>query len=152
MTVYSKLEESASVVDHSLSEQGAANLEHEIVIFTEAERQDTIKAAHRRLSMAQLQQRLTYACESFFVVWLQIESCFETAAGPKELVSRKTGVPLPNVQVHSEGKTFQTVSNYFESRVIMPFIIESVRAFAVIVRTEEKVRQWTKLLWRVGTQ
>ena len=56
------------------------------------------------------------------------------------------------MQVYCEGKSFEAISNDVESRVIMPFIVEIVRAFAIVVRTEEEVRQWTKLLWRVGTQ
>lgn len=76
----------------------------------------------------------------------------EAPASPEEFVACESGVPLSYVQIHCEGISFEAISQNFESRVIMPFIVEIVRAFAIVVRTEEEVRQWTELLWKVGTE
>ena len=149
MGVHRKLEKSARMIDHRFPEESAAYLQHQIVVFTEAQREHVVETTNRSLAMPQLEQRLAEAGERLFVVGLEIQRRLEAPTRPDEFVTRETGVPLPNVQVYCKGKPLEAISNDFESRVIVPFVVEIVRAFAVVVRTEEKVRQWTKLLWRL---
>src|SRR6266542_5925175 len=76
-------EEASGLVEYALAEQGAADLEHEVVVVAKSEQQNTVEARDGARAIAELEQHFAEPRERVFVLGVEAHGFLERAARPR---------------------------------------------------------------------
>src|SRR3989441_6652203 len=143
------LEEAPRLVQHALPEQGPPDLEQQVVVVPEAEREDAIEASDRAGPLAELEERLTKARERVLVIGVERHGFLEGLARPGVFFARQPRVAHPHVQLDYMGIERQPLTEDVDGLVVLCFVVELMRAFVVVVGAEERFRHRTGLPGRL---
>ena len=135
-----QIEEPVRRRDVPLAEQGAAHLQHQLVIVLEAELEDALEGAHGSRSVAQLEQGLAQAREPVLVIGVERQGLLEAPPGPGVLLPGQVRISLPDLQfdgVRVEGDAFLEDQQCF---IVTAFVVEVMGLFVEVVGAEECVR------------
>jgi len=142
-------EEASGLIQHGLAEQRAADLEHEVVVVAESERENAVETRHRARAIAELEQHFAESCERVFVFGVEAHRFFESAARPRILLPREPGVPHAHMQLDGVRVESQALSQGLDGFVVLGFVVELMRAFVVVVGAQERFRHRTGLPGRL---
>src|SRR5215831_5210411 len=126
------------VAERALAEQRAPNLQHQIDVVGVAELQRAAEAAHRRIVLPELQQGFAKAGQAVLVLRLEDQRLLERTAGPSILLARELRVTYPNMQLHRIRVERESFAKHAERIVVLPFVVELMRTFVVLFRTQER--------------
>src|SRR6266513_4184401 len=142
-------EETPRLIQHALAEQGASDLEHEVVVVTESEGQNAVEARDRTRAIAELEQHLAKPRERVFVLGVEAHGFLKRAARPHILLSREPGVSHAHMQLDGVRVEPQAFSHGLDLFVVLGFVVELMRAFVVVVGAQERFRHRTGLPGRL---
>src|SRR2546427_115465 len=142
-------EETPRLIQHALAEQGASDLEHEVVVVTESEGQNAVEARDRTRAIAELEQHLAKPRERVFVLGVEAHGFLKCAARPHILLSREPGVSHAHMQLYRVRIEPQAFSQGLDRFVVLGFVVELMRAFVVVVGAQERFRHRTGLPGRL---
>src|SRR6185437_1453457 len=136
--------------DHVLAEQRAADLQHEIDVVGVAELENVAEAPERLLARAELEQRFAEAGDRVLVVRVENERLVEALPGPSELIASQLCVAYPYVQLDRVRIERQSFAQNIERFVVLPFVVQLMRALVVLFRTQKRGRHGDSHLRRVS--
>src|SRR2546425_3767445 len=142
-------EETPRLIQRALAEQGASDLEHEVVVVTESEGQNAVEARDRTRAIAELEQHLAKPRQRVFVLGVEAHRFLKRAARPHILLSREPGVSHAHMQLDGVGVEPQAFSQGLDRFVVLGFVVELMRAFVVVVGAQERFRHRTGLPGRL---
>src|SRR5438552_16239551 len=85
-------EEAPGLVQHTGTEQGASDLEHEVVVLAKSERENAVEARDGPRAIAELEQDLAKPRERVFVLGVEAHGFLERAARPHVFLAREPRV------------------------------------------------------------
>src|SRR5882762_9843698 len=103
-------EEAPGLVQHALAEQGASDLEHEVVIVAKSEPENAVETRDATRAIAELEQHLTEPRERVFMLGVEAHRFLEPAARPQIFLPRKPGVSHAHMQFDGVGVERQAIS------------------------------------------
>ena len=92
----------------------------------------------RRVVLPELEQRFAETGEAVFVLGLEDQRLLERAAGPGKFLARELGVSDPYVQLYRIRIERESFAKYGQRFVILPFVVQLMRALVVLFRTQER--------------
>jgi hypothetical protein len=137
------LEEPAGLLQDALAEQRPADLEHQVVIVPEAEREDPLEAGHRAGAVSELEQGLAQSGEGVLVVGIEGQRLVERPPGPGVLFAGEAGEPHADVQLHRRRVEAEPLPEQIHRCVVLAVVVELMSAFVVVVGTQELIRHRT---------
>src|SRR6185437_6119320 len=96
------------------------------------------EAAQRLLFLAELQQGLAKSGERVLVIGIEHQRFFEAAACPGVLFTGVMCVANSYVELHRIRIEAESFSKYVQSFVILSFVIQLMRSFVVLFRTQKR--------------
>jgi hypothetical protein len=72
------------------------------------------------------------------MVWIENERFLEAATGPGVFLAGVVCVANSNVELHRIGVETESFSEYIESFVILSFVVQLMRSFVVLFRTQKR--------------
>ena len=141
-----QLEVAVGVRDHPLPEEGAPDLEHQLVIVLQPELEDPLERGQGAFALAQLEQRLAEPGQGVLVVGLQREGRLERAARPGEFLARQLRVRGADVQLDGVGVERETFGQEGEGFVVATFVVELMGMIVELVGATEAFRHAGALL------
>src|ERR671928_570703 len=115
----------------------SSHLQNEIDVIAVAELEDVAEDTNGLLPLPKLEKNLAETGERVLVLGVQHERLLETLTGPRVLLTCESRVTNPNVQLHRVRIEREPLAKYLERLVILPFIVELMRAFVVLFGTQE---------------
>jgi hypothetical protein len=96
------------------------------------------EAAERLLFLAEFEKGLTEPGERILVIRIQNERFLEAAAGPRVLLARVVCVANSYMELYRIRVEAESLSEYVQSFVILSFVIQLMRSFVVLFRTQKR--------------
>ena len=123
-----------------LPEAGPPQLQHELEVFTEAERHDPFVGAQRPGPVAELEQRLAQSGQGVLIVGVECDRRLEASAGPRVVLAGEVGVGGADVQFHRVGIQREPLAQQRECFLVGSFVVELVGLFVELVGAAECIR------------
>src|SRR5205807_6525891 len=98
---------------------------------------------------AELEEHLAQARERIFVVRVEADRFLECVPSPHILLAGEARIPHSDVQLHRMRVEPEAFSQDLDCLVVVPFGVELMRAFVVVVGAEERFRHRTGLPGRL---
>ena len=136
-------EEAARLIEHAFAKQRATDLQHQIVVVLEAEREHMLEAGQRRRALAELEQDLAQPGEGILVIGIETACFFEGTPRPRILLTREPGVAHTDKQLDGVGIQPQALAQCIYGLVVLTFVVELMCTFVIFVGTEERIRHRT---------
>src|SRR5438105_10975507 len=93
------LEEAPRLVQSGFTEQRAPDLEHEVVVVPETQREDAVETGDGAAPLTELEQHLAQPGQGVFMLGVEAHRFLERPARPDILLSGKPGVAHTDVQL-----------------------------------------------------
>src|SRR4029079_2102855 len=143
---YRQVEEPVGGRNQSFTEQGASDLQHELVIVLEPELKNALDRPHGTGAVAQLEQGFAQACQTVLMIRIQRQSLLEAPSGPGVFLTGQMGVGSSDVQFDRVRVQRYAFIENGQGFIVAAFVIEMMGLFVEIVGAEECVRHRQDLL------
>jgi hypothetical protein len=131
------LEELARLFHQLLTKERPTYLQNEIDVVAVAQLEDEPEGTKGLLSLPEFEKRLAQTGERVLVLGVEHECLLEALTSPRVLLTCESRVTNPNVQLHRIRIEREPLAKYLERLVILPFVVELMRAFVVLFGTQE---------------
>jgi hypothetical protein len=126
--------------DQPFPKERAADLEHQLVIVLEPELQDALEAAHRPLTVAQLEQGLSETGEPVLVIRVEPQGIVEAPPRPGVFLPGEMGVGLSDMEFDGVRVERDPFLQDGQSFIVAAFVVELMGLFVEFVGAQKCFR------------
>jgi hypothetical protein len=120
-----------------LAEAGAAELEHQLAVVIEPEREDVLELLQRLFPTAELEEHFAEPGERVLVIGVERDRRLERARGPREFFAGQVRIGEADVELDRVGIEGETFAKQGQCFVVAGFVVELVGLLIIVVGAQE---------------
>src|SRR6185295_7196024 len=132
------LEEVLGFVDQAFAKKRASDLKHQLDVILITQLEGVSEAFEGLLFLAEFQKCLAQSGERILVIRIEDERFLEAATGPRVFFAGVVCVANSYVELHRVRVEAESLAEYVKSFVILSFVIQLMRSFVVLFRTQKR--------------